>query len=841
MRKAQKQDILNMIQTLHEAHEEIKSYIDRKSYALAQDILSQCQECAISIGTTIEKLEGEGFVTVSYVEAYCDILYQIHEELNNCTEDNSGKIGKWLKKRLLRVENSIKNDIVIRRETVFLPYKATMWDSLESVWKAANEDPNCDAYVIPIPYFDKNPDGSFREMHYEGDQYPAYVPITKYDEFDFGKHHPDVIFIHNPYDDANFVTSVHPFFYSDKMKKCTDCLVYIPYYSTAGGMSEGQALCPAYIHADYIVIQSEKYRKYFDSGIPDKKFLPLGSPKFDSVIQKCKNPPEPPAEWKEKLQGRKVYFYNTSIGGMLANTEAFLKKMEYVFNTFKGREDVCLLWRPHPLLESTFDSMRKQYRPAYDALKRKFTEDNIGILDLTPDIENAIALCDAYIGDGGTSVTSLFGVAGKPLFILNNNIHKLPEEDDWRGEIIKGIYGDGQNKWYVTQGNKLYHSKNNDFHYEYFCDLSKYAAGNYYQRAIEFEDKVYVCPANAQDILIFSKDKRIKKIELKRLVEQWGVFAASVQVGEYIFVLPNKYPAIVRFNMRTQEIHYITGVNDIYINEVNGERRFGGVCIWNNALLIGSPNGRKILKIEPASLKTQVFDTEIKGGIAGLTAEPDADTIWSVPYEGAIVTCWNPETGETAEYDAAVEGLQCVQRPLGYQCTLRPFGVPVYYEDKVLFPPYWGNKFVCIDRKDGIAREWEFPVIVMQQSKNGYNPLWSAGWFAGNVEGTVFRYYEAYDRKIYDINVITRECREVEIVFDKEELAQHEPGFMETSQWMQYCCNENSFNSLKDFIDEKITGNQFNKEKQLAAFSKINASIHGDCGRKVYRFVMENI
>ena len=39
-------------------------------------------------------------------------------------------------------------------------------------------------------------------------------------------------------------------------------------------------------------------------------------------------------------------------------------------------------------------------------LKREFVRTKTGILDETPDIENAIALCDAYIGDAGTSVTS---------------------------------------------------------------------------------------------------------------------------------------------------------------------------------------------------------------------------------------------------------------------------------------------------------------------------------------------------------------------------------------------------------------------------------------------------
>ena len=54
MRKAQKKDILDMIQTLHEAHEEIKNHIDRNNIVSAQDLLAQCQECAVSIGNAIE-------------------------------------------------------------------------------------------------------------------------------------------------------------------------------------------------------------------------------------------------------------------------------------------------------------------------------------------------------------------------------------------------------------------------------------------------------------------------------------------------------------------------------------------------------------------------------------------------------------------------------------------------------------------------------------------------------------------------------------------------------------------------------------------------------------------
>ena len=132
---------------------------------------------------------------------------------------------------MIAIENSVKNDIKVRKEVVFLPYKASMWDALESIWDAACKDPDCDAYVVPIPYYDKNQDGSFGQMHYEGELYPDYVPIVRYDKFNLAEHQPDMIFIHNPYDESNYVTSVHPFFYSVNLKRYTDCLVYVPYFT----------------------------------------------------------------------------------------------------------------------------------------------------------------------------------------------------------------------------------------------------------------------------------------------------------------------------------------------------------------------------------------------------------------------------------------------------------------------------------------------------------------------------------------------------------------------------------------------------------------------------------
>ena len=82
---------------------------------------------------------------------------------------------------------------------------------------------------------------------------------------------------------------------------------------------------------------------------------------------------------------------------------------------------------------------------------------------------------------------------------------------------------------------------------------------------------------------------------------------------------------------------------------------------------------------------------------------------------------------------------------------------------------------------------------------------------------------------------------EVNIKFNVDELKQHEDGFNDSSQWLKYCCCENAFNSLKDFLDEGITGKQFEKEKQIKSYEIIAANNDGSCGEKVHEYIKNKI
>lgn len=446
MARYDKKQIVQIVENLLDANQIIVQINNGHETEIA-DMLQVCQEAAILVGTQLESKKGLEHI-VHMLEAYCESLYEF--SMNYADFEARMTNSEKIQNQLLQIKNVVETDLPeIKKEMVFLPYKASMWDSLESVWKAADADPECDAYVIPIPYYDKNPDGTFREFHYEGDQYPDYVPITRYEEYDLEERHPDVIYIHNPYDDENYVTTVDPEYYSDKLQAYTDELIYIPYFvmdeinpenkSMVESM-KGFCLTKGVINADKVIVQSKNMESIYIQileetigptdckGIKWKdKILGLGSPKIDKVCNTSKTEIEIPQEWMKKIERKdgswkKIVFYNMGVATLLQNNEQLLRKVDSVFSFFeKVQDEVVLLWRPHPLIESTLVSMRPQLYEEYENLKKKYIEGGWGIYDDSPDVNRAIVLSDAYYGDK-SSVVTLYRKTGKMALIQNVEI-----------------------------------------------------------------------------------------------------------------------------------------------------------------------------------------------------------------------------------------------------------------------------------------------------------------------------------------------------------------------------------------------------------------------------------
>lgn len=129
-------------------------------------------------------------------------------ELQSVFSNNSGendKVPALLAKLKRRFD-----ELPAKYSVLFLPYKYSMWDSLGSIYEAAEKDPECEAYVMPIPYYDKDNYGNMTEMYDESSLHPASLSTISWKEHTVDEINPDIIFIHNPYDDR--------------------LVVYVPYY-----------------------------------------------------------------------------------------------------------------------------------------------------------------------------------------------------------------------------------------------------------------------------------------------------------------------------------------------------------------------------------------------------------------------------------------------------------------------------------------------------------------------------------------------------------------------------------------------------------------------------------
>ena len=146
-----KKELLETITTLEKVNMFVKK-ADAKQLYVVGDSLIECQNVAIEIGTYVETLENIGQSIVKGLEEYCELLYKQYESLSNkiICQSYCPKIDCVLENVKKEIRISVPQD---KLEVVFFPYKASMWDCMESVWENVSKDEDCNCYVVPIPYF----------------------------------------------------------------------------------------------------------------------------------------------------------------------------------------------------------------------------------------------------------------------------------------------------------------------------------------------------------------------------------------------------------------------------------------------------------------------------------------------------------------------------------------------------------------------------------------------------------------------------------------------------------------------------------------------------------------
>ena len=323
------------------------------------------------------------------------------------------------------IRTFISKNIVYK--VVFMPYKASMWDSLESIWMAADKDERCEALVVPITYYELDNNQNPIKKVNERNLFPKYVNAVNDEEYDLENDLPDIIYIHNPYDDTNLVTRVDSRYYSWNLKKYCEKLVYVPYYKWVDGVSSTSFKSAMY-YADYTVQSSDdavrrcieaspEYAKELGletieiRNIMENKLINLGSPEVDKVVSL--NNVKLPYEWNGKVARSRVnVLYNTTLDEIFKSKT--FDKVKETLDFFKNNRDKSfVIWRPHPLMRQSLVSMLPYLVDEYDEIMSEFINSSYGVLDTNASMYYSMFWSDMCYGYKTSSLTELYKYTGK--------------------------------------------------------------------------------------------------------------------------------------------------------------------------------------------------------------------------------------------------------------------------------------------------------------------------------------------------------------------------------------------------------------------------------------------
>ena len=298
------------------------------------------------------------------------------------------------------------------KSVLFCPYKAEMWDSMCTIHEAIKER-NIRTEVMAIPYYTLNNGKIYdlrRDEIHNGD-FP--MALTRGDSDKYGGSRMwDIIIFHYPYDNANNVT--RPILMSHELKAFCYNLVLVS-YSCIGDrpILEQEIAYSGVRNSDLVIVETEEQAEACNKMLKGKpnwqgEVVGWGSAKYDMIERAYI-----PESWKEKGEGKRKILLQTSITPYLKDKNK-LGQVESIIRTYIKDPNVCLIWRPHPLLRDTIIAHHRGELRKFEDLRELVEKSPKDILDTYDCPETAIKFADEMISDK-SSLVLLWKKTGKKL------------------------------------------------------------------------------------------------------------------------------------------------------------------------------------------------------------------------------------------------------------------------------------------------------------------------------------------------------------------------------------------------------------------------------------------
>ena len=404
--------------------------------------LSELQNNIVSFGTLTESIKGEDCNTVKLLEQYLEVIYKVAKYVQKFDEGISyeasaeskyAECDEEVKDTFASISDAIDSEIVNRRSVLFLPVKAKHFSSMRMAYEMETATPDTDVYVMPLPYYYKEYDGSFKdEMHIDTEEFiKANIPVTDYSRFDLSLLCPEKIYINSAYDEYNMAVSVDTRFYARNVKKYTEKLIYIPYFKLMEFDRANypcwynmQYYCtvPGVVMADKVYVQSENTRKaYIDKlneWVGDEKYTEIWEQKIDVYNESCEEHSE---DELRDAGSKKTIVWFVSAGSLAEFGDRYIEKAYRnldVFALSKDKLKVLLISEPFldEMIKTYSDELYKKWIGFIDEFNRS------GIGEVVSQVEaksvEALLKANAYYGDP-SYICKDFILMKKPVMLQN--------------------------------------------------------------------------------------------------------------------------------------------------------------------------------------------------------------------------------------------------------------------------------------------------------------------------------------------------------------------------------------------------------------------------------------
>ena len=429
----------------------INAILDQKPEVAAETI-AVSQQLAIDFGTMLEQVGYEKSEIVKRLEQYCEKLYQLYQMFvtaeseiqdkvvtGQCSDTDSRYTNlNKLSDAMQMIEKEWSQDARSKKTILFLISHSTEWDNIRLLWKEKLEGPDSVPYLVILPYYDKDYDGSPMEWHMEEIRLTELTGVNPNQILDLKQFtvehlellHPEQIYIQNPYDEWNPNISIPPLFYASSIRKYTDELIYVSPYGTGELYGKDSreyrnmqyyVTMPGVMYADRILLNSENKKKWYVEKLTEfageetkeawEKKIQVWNTEVNSGTQ-CEHETNGAADKKKLL-------YGISLGTYVENAEAARRKIKdnlQIFEEHKNNIEVTAYLFPENV-NDTWKGIKEEIEDLFRNLQYKSGRMSTDWL-LVKEQQVKYNEYDAYYGDPMPAVMK-FCEQKKPVMIQN--------------------------------------------------------------------------------------------------------------------------------------------------------------------------------------------------------------------------------------------------------------------------------------------------------------------------------------------------------------------------------------------------------------------------------------